>query len=245
MSSSRLIRQRIWDRLKDVARADTRLHLDFSEVIPDFEGSGEATDRIVAQDAFRNSRLAFVTPDNSMTELRQRMIEAGIPFVMSTYNIRRGFLYLEPGVVPEGAALYASWLDGMEHFARPVSLEDIAALGRFDFAATGASAVTTDGIRFGKGHIYFDLEWGMFTDLGLMEETTPVAAIVHDVQVVDEKIMVSETDIAIDMIATPTRLVHVKRQTRRPRGIRWDLISKDRISEIPPLQELARMRGIA
>ena len=62
---------------------------------------------------------------------------------------------------------------------------------------------------------------------------------------VDEKIMVSETDIAIDMIATPTRLVHVERQTRRPRGIRWDLISKDRISEIPPLQELARMRGIA
>src|SRR5690606_41665058 len=32
------------------------------------------------------------------------------------------------------------------------------------------SAVSIDGVRFGKGHAFFDLEWGMFTDLGLADE---------------------------------------------------------------------------
>ncbi|SFO91088.1 5-formyltetrahydrofolate cyclo-ligase [Cohaesibacter marisflavi] len=244
MSQSRLIRKGIWQRLKDVARADARFHLDFSEVIPDFDGSEQATERVLQNDAFKACRFAFVTPDNSLTLLRQRMIEAGIPLVMSTFNIRRGFLYLAPGVVPKGAELYASWLEGMEHFATPISLEGIAQKGSFDFAATGASAVSSKGIRFGKGHAYFDLEWGMFTDLGLMEETTPVASIVHDVQVTDETVIASDLDIAIDMIATPEKLIRVERNERRPRGIRWDLLSKEQIMDIPPLAELARIRGV-
>ncbi|MBW3096190.1 5-formyltetrahydrofolate cyclo-ligase [Pseudohoeflea coraliihabitans] len=245
MSQMSFMRQRIWDRLKDVARPDTRLHLDFSEFIPDFEGADRATARLLDHAPFRDSRLTFVTPDSSLTELRVKMIEAGMPFIMSTYNMCRGFLYLAPGTVPEGAARYAAWLDGMEHFARPISLAGIADLGRFDFAVTGASAVSTDGVRFGKGHTYFDHEWGIFTDLGLMDETTPVAAIVHDVQLVADKFYQSETDIAIDLIATPERLTAVDRATMRPRGVRWDLMTPAQIDTIPPLKELARMRGIA
>ena len=245
MSRPHMIRQRIWDSLKAVARPDTRFHLRFSEFIPDFEGVEGATDHVTDLPAYRESRLAFVTPDNSMTELRRRLIIEGKPFVMSTYNMQRGFLYLAPGVVPREAATFAAWLDGMEHFARPVNLAELTGIGRFDFLATGASAVTTDGIRFGKGHTYFDIEWGMFTDLGLVDEATPVAAIVHDVQVVDDQLSVSATDIPVDYIATPTRLTAVERNTRRPRGIRWDLLTPDEIVGTPPLRELARMRGIA
>ncbi|MBA67925.1 MAG: 5-formyltetrahydrofolate cyclo-ligase [Rhizobiales bacterium] len=245
MSHPRVIRQRIWESLKAVARPDTRFHLRFSEFIPDFEGVEEATDRLMQLEAFRNARLVFVTPDNSMTELRRRLILADRPFVMSTYNMQRGFLYVAPGAVPKEAAGFAAWLDGMEHFGKPVNLAELTDIGRFDFLVTGASAVTSDGIRFGKGHTYFDLEWGMFTDLGLVEETTPVAAIVHDVQVVDEQMSVGDTDIAADFIATPTRLARVARATRRPRGIDWGLFTPEEIAETPPLRELARMRGIA
>ncbi|TNM63911.1 5-formyltetrahydrofolate cyclo-ligase [Aliirhizobium smilacinae] len=245
MAQPRVIRQRIWDNLKVVARPDTRFHLSFSEFIPDFDGVEQATDRIVALPAFADSKLAFVTPDNSMTELRRRLIIEGKAFVMSTYNMQRGFLYMAPGIVPPEAAPFAAWLDGMEHFARPISLEELTGIGRFDLLATGASAVTKDGIRFGKGHTYFDLEWGMFTDLGLIDEKTPVAAIVHDVQVVDEQLSPSETDIQVDYIATPNRISTVERLTRRPRGIKWEQLTRDEIVNTPPLKELARMRGIA
>lgn len=240
-----MIRHRIWEKLAVVARPDTRFHLNFAEVIPDFEGAEAATDRIEALPQYQESRLAFVTPDNSLVELRRRMIAAGKPFVVSTYNILRGFRLMAPGCVPPGHERYAAWLDGIEHFGRPVSLEEISALGRFDFMATGASAVSIDGIRFGKGHGYFDLEWGMFTDIGLADDSTLVIAAVHDVQVVDEKLSPSETDIVVDLIATPSRMIDVAWHGRRPRGIKWDLITAERIAATPPLKELARMRGVA
>ena len=180
MSKPSLIRQQIWGRLHDVARPDTRFHLNFAEVIPDFEGSEAATERVAALPACRDTRFAFITPDNCLVGLRRRLIAEGKPFVMSTYGIYRGFLLMEPGMVPPGAELYAAWLDGMEHFARPITLAEIAGRGRFDFMVTGASAASVDGVRFGKGHGFFDLEWGMFTDLGLADEATPVAAVVHD-----------------------------------------------------------------
>jgi len=245
VATSRVVRQRIWDKLAAVARPDTRFHLNFAEVIPDFEGADAAIARIEALASYRDSKLAFVTPDNSLVELRRRMIEAGKPFVVSTYNMLRGFRLIEPAKVPKGHERYAAWLDGIEHFGTPVSLEDIARIGRFDFMATGASAVSIDGIRFGRGHGYFDLEWGMFTDIGLADDNTPVIAAVHDVQVVEDKLPASETDIVVDLIATPSRMIEVARPVRRPRGIKWHLITPEQIAATPPLKELARMRGIA
>ncbi|MGV8954090.1 MAG: 5-formyltetrahydrofolate cyclo-ligase [Cypionkella sp.] len=244
MATHKLIRQRIWERRAAVARPDTRFHMNFAEFIPDFVDSVLATDRICALPAFGASQFAFITPDNSMVDLRRRMIEAGKPFVMSSFRIHRGFLLLDPANVPPGAAQYAAWMDGMEHFAKPITLEDIARLGRFDLMVTGASAVSTDGVRFGKGHGYFDLEWGMFSDLGVADENTLVVAAVHDVGVVEDKLHPSETDILADLIATPTRLIDTHRRIRRPRGIKWDLLSTDQIAAMPPLAELAHLRGI-
>ena len=245
MSTSKTIREKIWTKLRDVARPDTRFHLNFAEVIPDFDGSETATDRIVEDPAYKATRFAFITPDNCLADLRRRMIEDGKPFVMSTYGIYRGFLYLDPATIPEGAALYASWLDGMEHFGVPISLEEIAAKGRFDYLVTGASAVSVNGVRFGKGHGFFDLEWGMFTDLGLVDDDTPVHALVHDVQLVEEQLQPSETDILVDRIFTPRRTHVVERRAKRPRGVKWPLLDPKQIADTPPLQELQRLQGLA
>lgn len=245
MSKPKIVRQQIWSKLRDVARPDTRFHLNFAEVIPDFEGSERAVDRLVELPVYAASRFAFITPDNCLVDLRRRMIAEGKPFVMSTYGIYRGFLLMEPGMVPPGAELYAAWLDGMEHFGRPVTLAEIAARGHFDLMVTGASAVSVDGVRFGKGHGFFDLEWGMFTELGLVDESTPVVAVVHDVQVVEEKLTPSETDILVDTITTPSRLHDVARRAARPRGVKWPLLEPKQIDDTPPLQELRRIQGLA
>ncbi|MFD2174823.1 5-formyltetrahydrofolate cyclo-ligase [Rhodobacter lacus] len=245
MTTSKVIREKIWTRLHDVARPDTRFHLNFAEVIPDFEGSEQAIDRLIADPDYQASRFAFITPDNCLCDLRMRMIEAGKPFVMSTYGIYRGFLYLDPGKVPAGAARYASWLDGMEYFGTPITLAQIAQMGRFDYLVTGASAVSMNGVRFGKGHGFFDLEWGMFTDLGLVGEQTPVHAVVHDVQVVQEQLQPSETDILVDKIFTPGGAHEIGRRAQRPRGVKWPLLDPKQIAQTPPLQELQRLQGLA
>ncbi|MEZ5826061.1 MAG: 5-formyltetrahydrofolate cyclo-ligase [Geminicoccaceae bacterium] len=245
MTSSKAIREKIWTRLHDVARPDTRFHLNFAEVIPDFEGSEAATDRLVQEEAYRKSEFAFITPDNCLVDLRRRMIEERKPFVMSTYGIYRGFLFLDPAKVPVKDALYAAWLDGMEHFGEPITLAEISRRGRFDYMVTGASAVSVNGVRFGKGHGFFDLEWGMFTDLGLVGEETPVHAVVHDVQLVEDQLQPSETDILVDKIFTPSGGHTVGRRARRPSGVKWSLLDPRQIAQTPPLQELQRLQGLA
>ncbi len=239
-----MVRQRIWDKLTPFARPDTRFHLDFSEFIPDFEGSESVADMLLADPVFATDELVFVTPDNSLDSLRRKLIEAGRRFVISSYNMRRGLLLLDPADVPAGHERYAAWLDGIEHFGHPVDLKTIAAMGRFGVLVTGASAVSTGGIRFGKGHGYFDIEWGIFSDLGLVDDETPVIAMVHDVQVVEDKLPASDAEIMVDVIATPTRRLTVQRTTRRPRGVNWELLSPESIAAAAPLRELARMRGI-
>jgi 5-formyltetrahydrofolate cyclo-ligase len=109
---------------------------------------------------------------------------------------------------------------------------------------TGASAVSLDGVRFGKGHGFFDLEWGMFTELGIVDDRTPVAAVVHDVQVVEDRLYPSPTDILVDMIATPSGMRRIENRAPRPRGIHWDLLEPEQIARTPPLQELQKLRGL-
>lgn len=152
MSKTRIVREKIWARLKDVALPDSRFHLNFAEVIPDFVGSGEATDRLVGEPFYQRGQYAFITPDNCLVDLRRRMLLAGKSMVVSTYGIYRGFRLIEPSMVPKGQELFAAWLDGVEHFGRPITLAEVAGRGRFDFMVTGASAVSLDGVRFGKGH---------------------------------------------------------------------------------------------
>lgn len=244
MNKTTIVRQRIWSKLRAHALPDTHFHYNFAEVIPDFVGSAAAVARVETLPAVRDAELLFVTPDNCLAEMRSRLLQAGKTLVVSTYGIYRGFFRLGPDNVPKGHELYAGWLDGLEYFGTPITLAGIAKLGRIDAMLTGASAVSLDGVRFGKGHGFFDLEWGMFTDIGVVDDTTLVTAVVHDVQVVEDKLTPSPTDIIVDLIATPTRLIETRRSYPRPRGIHWDRLESDAIAATPPLQELQRMRGV-
>ena len=243
MTATEGVRRKIRSRLADVALPDSRFHLDFAEFIPDFTGSDRALARMRELPCYREGRYAFITPDNCLAALRTRMLRDGKSMVVSTYGIHRGFVLLEPGMVPAGQETFAGWLDGLEHFGRPVTLAEIAARGPFDFMVTGASAVSLNGVRFGKGHGFFDLEWGMFTDIGVADERTPVVAVVHDLQVVADTLSPSTTDIIVDYIATPEHLHEATREHPRPRGVKWELLTAETIEATPPLEELQARRG--
>ena len=243
MTTTDVVRKQIRSRLTDVALPDSRYHLDFAEFIPDFVGSDRALARVRDLSCYRTGRYAFITPDNCLSALRAQMLRDGKSMVVSTYGIYRGFVLLEPAMVPEGQETFAAWLDGLEHFGQPVTMGEIAARGAFDFMVTGASAVSLNGVRFGKGHGFFDLEWGMFTDLDVADERTPVVAVVHDLQVVEDTLSPSRTDIIVDWIATPDRLHEARRVDPRPRGVQWELLTPETIEATPPLRELETLHG--
>ncbi|MGI5887924.1 MAG: 5-formyltetrahydrofolate cyclo-ligase [Oscillospiraceae bacterium] len=233
-------RIRIWEELRKVARPDSRFSFDFSEFITDYEGSEEGAELFVKQDFYKNSNVIFVTPDNNLEHLREIIIRDRKTMIMTNYGISRGFFIIRPGDVPEGREELASTLDGVQRFWHHRTLAALKEeVGHVDLLVTGASAMTLSGIRFGKGHGYFDLEWAMQYTAGLADETSVIVGVGHDCQVTDIDVEVTEHDTAIDWIVTPTRVIKTRGEFPRPTcGIIWSRLDKDMLGRIPPLQEL-------
>lgn len=233
-----LTREKVWSELRNVARPDSRFHYNFAEFIPDYEGGNEAVRRLTELPVFQQAQIIFITPDNNLNRLRQVAINRGLLVIMPTYSIQRGFLQITRDDVPTGQEVFASTLDGMDQFAKPISLAEIAQLGRLDLLVTGASVITHDGIRFGKGHGFFDLEWAMMREIGVVDEYTPVTAVAHDCQVVELSLQPDTHDTIIDYIITPTRSIHVSSPYKKPQGINWQILPQEMRLGIPPLQQL-------
>ena len=226
----------IEEAMRAVAIPDARFGCDFTRFIPGFPGADAAAALLAAEPAYRDARSIFVTPDNGLIPFRARALADGKTLVLPSYGLHRGFLVVEGGTVPPDDALYAAWLDGLDHFGREISLGELRARDRFDLVVTGASAITPAGQRFGMGHAYLDLEWGILDALDAVSQATPVAAIVHDLQFTDLLFEIADTDVLADLIATPTRLVRTVPRPR-PSGLRWDLIDPD-IAAAPAFADL-------
>lgn len=242
MTQRHEIRQQVWEKLLAVAKPDSRFHLDFNEYIPDFDGSDRATERLLALPEYQECKVLFVTPDNGLELFRAENIRRQKLQIITTYGIRRGFIELRPEAVPAGHEDYAALLDVMEKFGKPISLAEIAERYTFDLLVTGAAAISTSGVRFGKGHGYFDMEWGMLTEIGAVQPTTPIVGVVHDVQVLDFELEATPHDVVCDIIVTPTRTLRVPNAVKPDSGILWDQISPETLAAIPPLRELKRSR---
>lgn len=243
-STKREIREIVWEKLRRVARPDSRLHWDFSSFIPDYEGSEKCADKLRSMDIYLSSKVVMATPDNNLCRFREYCILDEKIIIMPTGGIVRGFLKISRNTVPLGKEDFASTLDGSERYGEPVALIDIKRLGKIDLMVTGASVVNVEGIRHGKGHGYFDLEWAMFREISVVDEEVPIVAFVHDCQVIKERLPSKPFDTIIDVIITPTRVIRVKKKHRKPLGIIWDKLPKETIDEIPPLKELKKMKGL-
>lgn len=231
-------RERIWSELAKVARPDSRFHWDFSSFIADFDGSDLCSERVRELDAYRAGEVVFITPDNSTEDLRARAMTDGKTVLMTTYGLGRGFLILDPGRVPAPERRYAATLDGMDRYARPVTLAELRGSAPLRLLVTGGSAVSTNGVRFGKGHGYFDLEWAMLSEIGAVDQASQIVGVVHDCQVVDEVLVGEDHDVPVDWIVTPTRTVHVPDTGRRLGWVRWELLDGSPLLHVPPIQEL-------
>lgn len=244
MDHKSTVRERVFTELRKVARPDSRFHFDFAEFIADFEGSEAANERLMAHRHYRDARCIFITPDNCLEQLRHRALLDGKRVLMTTYSIKRGFWLLDAASIPPDRLLYAATLDGMERHGRPVTLAQIRAeLPAVDYMVTGTGAINEAGVRFGKGHGFFDAEWGMLYRIGRIDTRTPTAAVVHDCQVLRERLYPEVFDTVADAIFTPTRTIEVDAPHKPTCGIVWDLLDPAMLETIPPLQELRAMEA--
>lgn len=235
--------------LLQVAIPDSRHHLDLTAFIPDFVDSARATAQLTQLPIYRSSSTIFVAPDNSLEAVRARALYDGKRVLTSTYGLRRGFHLLDPARIAASEYRYAAMLDGMERVVggEAIGLAEVAARGmEVPLMVTGTAAVEGgSGVRIGKGHGYFDLEWAMLFALGVVDGRTKVATVVHDCQVIDggwDAGVVPEVfDTACDVIVTPTRVIEVAAAAKPTCGIVWELLQPGMLEDIPPLQELKAM----
>lgn len=237
-------RAAVWAELYRVAKPDSRFHLDFNEYIPDFEGSASATARLTKTEIYEQATVLFITPDNCLEQLRAQTVRDGKVQIVSTYGIRRGLVELKPEDVPPGQEDYAVLLDMIEKLGRQISLTELRNRYRLDLIVTGASAVSYSGVRFGKGHGFFDLEWAFLWQIGVVDASTPVVAFAHDCQVVDVDLTTSPFDTICDFIVTPTRLIQVDNPQKPTLGVLWDKLEPDMMDRIPPLRELKQLEEL-
>ena len=208
MSKSKIIRQQIWSQLQRRRLPDTRFHLNFAEVIPDFVGSEAATDRWCATAGLRGRRrYAFITPDNCLVDLRRRMMAgrqalrdvdlrhlSRLPADRARHGAP-GARALRRLARRHGAFRPADHAGG-DRPARAGSTSWSPAPRPCRWTACASARATASSTWNGACSPI----WGSSTRRRRWWPWSTMC------QVVEEKLTPSETDILVDSIATPTRL---------------------------------------
>ncbi|CAD6451607.1 245a40e3-53f0-4b2a-a0fd-cd281756bd9b [Sclerotinia trifoliorum] len=233
------VRERVWEELRYVAIPDSRFGHDYSSFICDFVGSNDACRQLISLPCYSSAETIFIAPDNCLQELRCQALKDGKMVVCTTYGIQRGFFILNPKEIPEQKWEVASYLDGMERYGRPVTLTEIRGEGiRISLMVTGTGAINYKGLRFGKGHGFFDLEWGMLYSVGAVNKDTHTAALVHECQVLDEEFKGEQWDTGCQFVVTNKRVITVSGAAKPGYGIIWDKLQKGMMDDIESLREL-------
>lgn len=234
-AEKRAWRERIWSLLedKDIATFPRPVH----GRIPNFKGSEQACTKLTSLDVWRRAHLIKINPDAPQRCLRARALKEGKTLIMPTPRLREGFLLLDPRTIPPRLYGKASTIRGAFSLGRRIGLKDLVSLGPPDLIIEGSVVVNRWGERLGKGEGYGELEYGILSELGLASEETPIATTVHDLQVVEEHLPQDPWDVPLDLVVTPTRVIKCNRTTR-PKGVLWELLPQEKLSEIFILREL-------
>lgn len=204
--------------------------------IPNFVGAEIAAKKLSETKEWKKAEVVFINPDSPQKHVRKRALLESKILIMATPRIKKGFLLLDPKNIPKWAINKAATISGAFKFGIIKHPENLPFI---DMKVTGCVAVDIYGGRLGKGHGYSDLEWGILSEFGLVDESTITATTVHSIQIVD-KVPMTEHDFPLDIIATQGRVIYTNSEYRKPRGIFWEL-AKGRIKEIPLLRELYKM----
>jgi 5-formyltetrahydrofolate cyclo-ligase len=248
----KLIWAHVYQELLHHAVPDSRFNLDFMSFTPDFRGSSSAVDRVVALPCYKSAEVIHVTPDNSLEQLRLRALKDGKRVLVATYNLRRGFVLLNPERINESKYELAACLDAMEKpgIGRAMTLAQMRDEGlKIDMCAIGGLVFNAQGVTIWEGHNLFEVQWAMLQDMKVLQPEAQVVAVVHACQVVDESQLGVETfrsdkagEVQCDFIVTPEGMIEVEGATKPLGSIDFNAVDPEGLQHIPPLQELRGIR---
>jgi 5-formyltetrahydrofolate cyclo-ligase len=232
-------RERVWRQID--ADPAVRTLRPAAGRIPGFVGAEAAAERLAALPAWRSARVLKLNPDTPQRPVRRCALESGKLLYMAVPRLasERPFLALQQSALASDVELDAAvTIEGAERHGRPTRVEELEPI---ELIVCGSVAVNASGVRIGKGAGYADLEFALLAELGLVGEQTLIATTVHDLQVLEEPLPETDHDFRLDLIVTPTRVLHCPR-VERPRGLLWAQLSAEQRAAIPALRQAALRR---
>lgn len=227
------LRERVWDELEESGEA--RFPFPPHGRIPNFAGADAVVEQLVETTEWQEADTIKSNPDAPQLPVRRSALRQGKIVYMAVPRLRdeRCFLQLHPDEIRD--IDHATTVGGSAEVGEQVLPE---AMKPIDFIVSGSVAVNTHGSRIGKGEGYSDLEFAILREFGLVNDDTTTATTVHELQVREENIPVSDHDVPIDLVVTPEWDIRTEASETKPPGIAWTELTDERIEEIPILQRL-------
>uniref|UniRef100_A0A7J2U3V1 5-formyltetrahydrofolate cyclo-ligase n=1 Tax=Ignisphaera aggregans TaxID=334771 RepID=A0A7J2U3V1_9CREN len=227
------LRQKIWREMeeKNIARFPRPVY----GRIPNFVGAEQAAEKLINTDIFKHAQVVKVSPDSPQKPVREAVLRRGKILVMPTPRISRGFLLLDPRRISSVLYSVATTIQGAFRYGAPIHPSEMPEV---DLVVVGSVAVSIYGERLGKGEGYSELEYSILREFNKVSEETPITTTVHDVQVVNLHINLEPWDFTVDYIFTPTKSIKCEGEKKRPPGLLWQHLDREKIEEIPLLKEM-------
>ncbi|MCS7123120.1 MAG: 5-formyltetrahydrofolate cyclo-ligase [Candidatus Aenigmarchaeota archaeon] len=204
--------------------------------IPNFIGSEKAAEKALEIDDLKKAKVVKANPDLAQKPLRELCLKLGKIVYMAVPKLKQEkcFIELNPKNL-KGLESYASTINGAFKYGKiiyPTEMEKI------DVMIVGCVAVNRKGAKVGKGGGYSDLEYAIGREFGIISEKTCIITTVHPLQIISEEIPMEKHDICLDWIVTENEIIKTENFYQKPKGIYWDILSKEKIESIPILKKL-------
>jgi len=227
-------RKAAWDALVEAKAA--RFPFPIHGRIPNFAGSREAAERLLAHPVFQGVLVIKVNPDSPQRWVRALALERNITVITPTPRLKGAFRKLDPAKIPKEHYDEAATLKRGGQWGEDLTLDG---LPRVDLVVVGSVAVTRDGRRLGKVHGYADLEYAILRELG--NPAVPVVTSVHPLQLLGG-FPTEGHDLPVSIIAMPDAVIEVADPPTPPTGVDWDLLPDEALTEMPVLGDLRALR---
>jgi 5-formyltetrahydrofolate cyclo-ligase len=233
MKTKDAIRDAIWDLLEkeNIARfpgAHGR--------IPNFAGAEKCASLLSGAPLWQQAKTIKANPDSPQRAIRQRALEEGKIVYMAVPRLRslKPFIELDPKKLTV-SPFRASTIAGASEHGRLVTLDEFKEI---DLIVCGSVAVNRSGARVGKGGGYSDLEYALLREEGKVDDRTPILTSVHPLQIIRAEIPMTDHDIPLNAVVTPSQWISLKPRYPKPKGIYWNLLPPEKIGAIPILSNI-------
>lgn len=194
---------------------------------------------------FKSAAIIKVNPDTPQRPVRHFVLQQKKMLLTPQPRLRTGFFStIEMKELPSLVKIEeCTNSKGVVKYGTPVTLNEEYTV---DLVVVGSTAVCPrTGARVGKGEGFAELEWGILSAQGNLDaQKCLVVTTVHDCQVIeDENDMpggwaLTQHDVPVDVIVTPTRVIRVSDRAPKPSGIFWNLLSPQKLAAIRVLRQL-------